>query len=160
MILNRLPSSSMMFRFASLSACCIFGLMFAGCAAGPSADLQVLTPSGFLPRPVWTQEEAAKPFVARLVRKADLTSHHIARVRVAESPHTHQRHEVTVFLLSGRVRAHVGDKHVELGPGSVVDIPAGTVHWVENLASEPSEAYVIFSPPFDGLDIVPAPAAK
>ncbi len=147
-------------RYVRLPVLCILGLMFGGCGAGPSEDLQVLTPSGFLPRPVWSQEEQAKPFVARMVRKADLTSHHIARVRVAEAPHIHLKHDVTVFLLSGRVRAHVGDRHVELGPGSVVDIPAGTVHWVENLASQSSEAYVIFSPPFDGLDIVPAPQGK
>lgn len=48
-------------------------------------------------------------------------------------PHAHD-HESLVYLVSGRVRATVGDETRELGPGDAVLHPAGVPHHIEALA--------------------------
>ena len=50
--------------------------------------------------------------------------------------HTNQvEHEQ--FVLQGRARIGIGDKVYEVRPGDVVFIPAGVVHWYENVGEEP-----------------------
>ena len=47
-------------------------------------------------------------------------------------PHTHD-HESLVYLVSGRIRAAVGDETRELGPGDAVLHPIGVPHHIEAL---------------------------
>jgi len=42
-----------------------------------------------------------------------------------------------------------------LGVGDIVHIPRGAPHYFVNTAAEPTVAFVIFSPPFDGKDNIP-----
>ena len=50
-----------------------------------------------------------------------------------------------------RDRRRVGDEVRDVGPGTVLLIPRGTVHAIEVTAG-PSEAVSAFSSPFDGKD--------
>lgn len=43
------------------------------------------------------------------------------------------------YVLRGRARIGIGDEVVEVEPGSVLFIPAGTPHWYEALGDEPFE---------------------
>jgi quercetin dioxygenase-like cupin family protein len=42
-------------------------------------------------------------------------------------PHSHPN-EQWIYILEGVFKAHIGGKEVEAGPGSVVYIPANTIH--------------------------------
>jgi mannose-6-phosphate isomerase-like protein (cupin superfamily) len=47
-------------------------------------------------------------------------------------------------------------RRIDLSVGDIVYIPRGAVHYFVNTASEPTDAFVVFSPPFDGKDTAPA----
>jgi len=84
-------------------------------------------------------------------------SHHILQIRDRESPHLHRAHDGTVMMISGHGYLILGDKRIELSAGDIVYVPRGTVHYYVNTGFEPTIAFVVFSPPFDGKDTVPVP---
>ena len=43
------------------------------------------------------------------------------------------------YVLRGQARVGIGDKVIDVGPGHVLYIPAGTPHWYEVHGSEPFE---------------------
>jgi quercetin dioxygenase-like cupin family protein len=63
-------------------------------------------------------------------------------------PHSHPRQEEVIFILSGKgITEAEGDRR-EIGPGSVVFIPAGVKHATLNLSdSESLKAIIIKAPP-------------
>jgi mannose-6-phosphate isomerase-like protein (cupin superfamily) len=82
-------------------------------------------------------------------------SHHIVQVRDREAPHIHREHDGTVVLLRGQGFLMMGQSRLDLTSGDVVFIPRNTPHYFVNTSPEPAAAFVVFSPPFDGKDIVP-----
>ncbi|MGB0713015.1 MAG: cupin domain-containing protein [Gammaproteobacteria bacterium] len=113
---------------------------------------RLIGPDGIQEAIEWTAEEQAKPIAIRhLHRNAD-TSTHIVRLKGAEPPHYHDRHDLTVTLLSGRSTLHLKDHDIHMGPGDTAFIPRGVFHWAENTAQGASEAFVQFTPAFDGKD--------
>ena len=64
------------------------------------------------------------------------------------NPHSHP-HEQIVYMVSGRVRFAVGDEETILGPGDMIVIPPGVVHWAETISEEPAVDLAIFSPKRD-----------
>jgi mannose-6-phosphate isomerase-like protein (cupin superfamily) len=82
-------------------------------------------------------------------------SHHIVQIRDRESPHMHRAHDGTVVMISGRGFLMMGDKRIDLSAGDIVYIPRGAAHFYVNTGIEPTIAFVVFSPPFDGKDNVP-----
>jgi mannose-6-phosphate isomerase-like protein (cupin superfamily) len=96
-------------------------------------------------------------------------SEHIAVVREGEQPHYHRFHDLTVVVLRGEGMMDIEGKRFAMKPGDVVHINRGVRHYFRNTASEEAASFVVFSPPFDGRDIVtaepppdqnPAPAAS
>ena len=85
-------------------------------------------------------------------------SHHIVQVRDRELPHMHKAHDGTVVMMKGRGYLIIEDRRIDLSVGDVVYIPRGAVHYYVNSASEPTVAFVTFSPPFDGKDNIPVKA--
>jgi len=120
----------------------------------------VVTPDGPLPAVAWTDEELGKDVAVKTVRQADGASYHIVRLLKAERPHVHDRSDLVVVVLSGSVKMHFGDRVVPVGPGQIIDIPKGAPHWAENVSPEPSFAYVVFAPAFDGKDRRPVDDPK
>ena len=82
-------------------------------------------------------------------------SFHYILLKTAEKPHIHAKHDLAVYVLKGSSWIYLNDKKVELFPGDFVVIPKGTVHWAVNTGKNPAEVLAVFSPPFDGKDIVP-----
>jgi mannose-6-phosphate isomerase-like protein (cupin superfamily) len=119
-------------------------------AAAPGG--MVVTSEGALPAATWTAEELGKDVAIKTVRQSDGVSLHIVRLLKAEKPHVHDRSDLVVVVLSGSVKMHFGDRVVPVGPGQIIDIPKGAPHWAENVSPEPSFAYVVFAPAFDGKD--------
>lgn len=103
-------------------------------------------------RVTWTAEESAKEIAVRSVRTTETASYHVIRLAGAEKPHRHLVSDLTVTVLRGQVRMHLGDQVEVVNAGQVIDVPRGTPHYAENIDREPSEAYVVFSPPFAPTD--------
>ena len=83
-------------------------------------------------------------------------SHHIVQIRDRESPHLHKAHDGTVIVLQGRGYLMMDTRRITLTAGDIVHIPRGVPHYYVNTDLEPTVAFVIFAPPFDGKDNFPA----
>ena len=83
-------------------------------------------------------------------------SHHIVQIRDRESPHLHNVHDGTVMLVRGRGYLMMDTRRITLTAGDIAHIPRGVPHYYVNTDLEPTVAFVIFAPPFDGKDNFPA----
>jgi mannose-6-phosphate isomerase-like protein (cupin superfamily) len=83
------------------------------------------------------------------------TSHHVVQIRERESPHLHKAHDATVTILRGRGYLVMDTHRISLTAGDITHIPRGIPHYYVNTDLEPTVAFVIFAPPFDGKDNVP-----
>jgi mannose-6-phosphate isomerase-like protein (cupin superfamily) len=126
--------------------------LLSACAAAPARQGRLSSPTSDIAGTVWTSEEQAQAIAIRNLSRTESTSFHLVRAQGAEKPHVHELSDLTVVILSGSVRAHLGERVVDAGPGDVISIPRGTPHWVENIGPEASESLALFSPPFDGKD--------
>ncbi len=88
--------------------------------------------------------------------KGEGVSHHLVQVRDREEPHIHKIHDGTVVMMKGRGYLMLENRRIDLSAGDIVYIPRGAVHYFVNTATEPAVAFVVFSPPFDGKDTLPA----
>ena len=82
-------------------------------------------------------------------------SHHLVQVRDREKPHVHKIHDGTVVMVKGGGYLMMENRRIDLSAGDIVYIPRDAAHYFVNTASEPTVAFVVFSPPFDGRDTVP-----
>lgn len=82
------------------------------------------------------------------------TSHHVVAIRDRETPHRHDRHDLTVVMVEGWGTLRMGDEQRRVGRGSILYVPRGTVHAFRNLGDEPAVAYAVYTPAFDGKDRV------
>ncbi|HZP77803.1 MAG TPA: cupin domain-containing protein [Pseudolabrys sp.] len=60
-------------------------------------------------------------------------------------PHSHP-HEQIAYIISGRMRFHVGEETLEIGSGGLIVIPGGVTHWGEVLGDEPCLNLDVFTP--------------
>jgi uncharacterized RmlC-like cupin family protein len=64
--------------------------------------------------------------------------------------HMHPTQEEVIFVLEGRGITETKEDKIEIGPGSVVFVPAGVYHATLNLSNtEPMRAVIVKSPPDD-----------
>lgn len=87
--------------------------------------------------------------------QAQSVSHHIVQIRDQEAPHMHKTHDGTVVMIRGSGYLTMANRRIELSVGDIVHIPRGAAHYFVNTGGEPAVAFVAFSPPFDGKDVVP-----
>ena len=104
------------------------------------------------PNVQWTTDELARNVAVKTLRTTAEASFHLIRLKGTEPPHVHDHHDLTVFIFSGTSVIHFKDRSVSMGPGELIDIPRGVWHWAENLGHDPTHAYAVFTPPFDGKD--------
>jgi quercetin dioxygenase-like cupin family protein len=83
-------------------------------------------------------------------------SDHLVQIRDREELHTHDAHDLTVFVYRGHGTMRVGTETFPLRAGDVLFIPRGVVHAFGNESHAPAVAIVAFTPAFDGKDTVPA----
>jgi mannose-6-phosphate isomerase-like protein (cupin superfamily) len=100
---------------------------------------------------------ADQPFRVVEIGRDASTSHHVAAIRNAETPHRHDHHDQLVVIARGYGTVRIGDQTQPVGEGSVVYVPRGTVHAFANQSSAPAVSYVIYTPPYDGRDRVEVP---
>src|SRR5262249_50570351 len=69
-----------------------------------------------------------------------------AHVRVGEpKPHSHP-HEQIAYIISGRMRFHIGQETHDIGPGGLLVIPSNVTRWGEVLGDEPVLNLDVFTP--------------
>ena len=109
---------------------------------------------------------AAEDLKAVPVGAIATTSYAIVQVRTRERAHLHADHDLTIHVLQGTgwiilLSAPSGSMFVgsaqPLGPGDLVSIPRGTIHWFVNTGREPAVALACFTPPYDGHDLETTP---
>ena len=88
------------------------------------------------------------------ILEMDNASAHFIQIRGTEKKHSHDFHDLTVVLQSGRGRMYLGNSSVSVQAGAVIFIPRGLDHYFVNGGPEPATAMAVYSPPFDGKDIV------
>jgi mannose-6-phosphate isomerase-like protein (cupin superfamily) len=123
----------------------------------PAVRGKIVSPHETVDRIDWTANERSQKMASRTPPRrltADMSAQ-VILLNAAETPHRHRTHDLVVVLLSGRVKMHIGERTVDILPGDVMEIPRGEVHWAENIADGGSEAYAIFTPPYDGKDVYP-----
>jgi mannose-6-phosphate isomerase-like protein (cupin superfamily) len=77
------------------------------------------------------------------------------QIRDRETPHLHKAHDATVMMLKGQGFLMLEQRRIDLTVGDIVYIPRGAVHAFTNTDREPTVAFAIYSPPFDGKDTHP-----
>jgi mannose-6-phosphate isomerase-like protein (cupin superfamily) len=82
-------------------------------------------------------------------------SHHVVQIRDREAAHLHKAHDLTVMIVRGRGYLLMDTRRINLTAGDIVHIPRGTPHYYVNTDLEPTVAFVVFAPPFDGKDNIP-----
>jgi quercetin dioxygenase-like cupin family protein len=60
-------------------------------------------------------------------------------------PHSHAFDQIAL-ITAGRAIYHVGDDPVEVGPGSILLVPAGVEHYIEPLGDETVSNVDVFAP--------------
>jgi quercetin dioxygenase-like cupin family protein len=83
-------------------------------------------------------------------------SYHLVQVRDGEKPHRHVAHDLTILVLRGRGTLTRGEERVALVAGDAAVVPRGEVHWFTRGGHATSVALVVFAPPLDAPDTVPA----
>lgn len=115
---------------------------------------KVLTASGWVPEPAWSDEEKKAPVAKKLIAMNQSSSSFFIRLQESEEPHLHENHDLTVVVLDGEARIHYRDRAYDLRKGDIQEIPKGTPHWVEKKGKRAVLAYAVFSPPLEGKDYV------
>jgi mannose-6-phosphate isomerase-like protein (cupin superfamily) len=82
-------------------------------------------------------------------------SQQVVAIRTGETLHRHDRHDLLVVILRGHGRMRLGDDTREVGEGSILYVPRGSVHAFTNGSAEPAYAFTVYAPPFDGKDRAP-----
>lgn len=132
----------------TLSFCLLIFLV--SCRLG--GEGQIVSPDETVTEIRWSKEDLRRDVAVKFLTKTDEASLHLVRLRGAEKPHVHDRHDLTVFVLKGKARLHLAGRTSVVKKGDLIVIPRGTVHWAESKSHESTEAYAVFSPPFDGED--------
>jgi len=63
-------------------------------------------------------------------------------------PHSHEFDQIAM-ISKGRAIYHIGEESNEVGPGSIMLIPAGVEHYIEPLGEETVENIDVFAPARD-----------
>ena len=72
-------------------------------------------------------------------------------------PHIHPDHDEVIFCIEGRGAARFEDREaVPLLPGSIVNLPAGELHWIE--AAPDSRMVLVYAAGADYTSVRPRPA--
>jgi quercetin dioxygenase-like cupin family protein len=131
----------------------IYILLFAfGCQSNKLNRL--VTPEKTVPFPIVAVPEGKNLTVFNILNFQNCSFHRII-LKTEEISHIHEKHDLAVYVLNGSSWIYLNDKKVELFPGDFIVIPKGVKHYAVNVGKNPAEVLAIFSPSFDGKDIVP-----
>ncbi len=76
----------------------------------------------------------------------------LVQVRGSIPPHFHKRTQEIVHLMRGEGTFQLGAERIQVKTGTVVRIPAGTVHTFTNTGPAPAVFFVVTTPRWDEQD--------
>src|SRR3954452_7036223 len=86
----------------------------------------------------------ALPVQMRILEDGSTTAHRLGIGEIMLAPHTdgppqhrHAEHDEGFYVVSGRARFTVGERHYDAGPRTLVMIPPGAPHTFANPYDEP-----------------------
>ena len=132
--------------------CLFMALALSSCASRKEWGGRLIQPDQIVTGVSWVAAEKKSDVSIRKLRQTNDASFQLVRLNTREKPHTHDRHDLTVFVLKGSALMHFGTRQIKVRAGDVIDIPRGTPHWVENRSKHGSEVFAVFTPAFDGKD--------
>lgn len=94
-----------------------------------------------------TPWERVREGVERKAFSGDGATVSLNRLRPGHEPRPHSHpHEQIVYILQGQIDFHVGDAVKRLGPGGLLVLPGGVVHWGEVVGDETVLNLDVFTP--------------
>lgn len=124
--------------------------------AAPAGDPPVVS----LDDALAAHADPSKGAVVTEILRGDQASVNAWQITDAMPPHLHREHEEIIIVRTGRARARIGDRDVDLKPGDVFLVPKNTVHAARAYGEDPFTGVSVFAPAFDGKDRVPVPAPE
>jgi quercetin dioxygenase-like cupin family protein len=97
-----------------------------------------------------------KPIRADEVARTAVASYHLVQAGGSESPHRHATHDLTVVVLRGRGRLVRDTETIPMAAGDAALVPRQVVHWFSPAPGDDAVALIVFTPPLDAPDVVPA----
>jgi mannose-6-phosphate isomerase-like protein (cupin superfamily) len=74
-------------------------------------------------------------------------THFVGYVPTERAPEHFHTYDEVICVLDGEGEFHAGGEHVRLGPGSCIELPARTVHCLENTGQDVLRLVAVFQPP-------------
>ena len=140
------------------SAPLLVGLCIA--LASPAASRAEDPPVVSLDQALAAHADPAKGALVTEILRGEQASVNAWQISDAMPPHLHKDHEEIIIVRTGRARARIGERDVDLKPGDVFLVPKNTVHAARAYGEEPFSGVSVFAPAFDGKDRVPVPAPE
>ena len=139
----------------------LFACLFLGGCAADKSSFSYQNPKN-IPDTVFLLERAReiekKDFEniqLETLAQNELSSHHLVVIRDREPLHYHATHDAWALVIKGKGEFFLGDKWTRFHPGVSFFIPRGVHHQAVSSGKEPLAAFAIFTPPYDGRDMVP-----
>jgi quercetin dioxygenase-like cupin family protein len=73
-------------------------------------------------------------------------THFVGYIPTAKAPEHFHTYDEVIYVIDGEGVFHAGDVHEQLRPGSCIQLPARTVHCLENTGSETMRVAAVFRP--------------
>ena len=73
-------------------------------------------------------------------------THFVGYIPPARAPDHFHTYDEVIYVLDGEGVIHAGDLEQRVGPGSCIQLPARTVHCLENTGVEPMRIAAVFRP--------------
>ncbi len=86
-----------------------------------------------------------------------LVSSFLIFIKKEVKAHRHDHHAEHVYILEGEGEMILGKEKIKVKKGSLIYIPAGTVHSLKVLSKKPMRVLSLQAPYFDGKDRIPVP---
>jgi quercetin dioxygenase-like cupin family protein len=151
----RAPRAARARRAATALLACCWML-----ALPPTALADGSPPVVSLDEALAAQGDPAKGAAVTEILRGESASVNAWRITDVMPAHLHRSHEEIIVVRTGRARARIGDRDVDLEPGDVFLVPRNTVHAARAYGEEPFTGVSVFAPGFDGKDRVPVPAPE
>jgi quercetin dioxygenase-like cupin family protein len=128
------------------------------CAARPAPRVTVGVLAGGLDGFLAAHPRGEKPIRVDEIARTASGSYHVVQAAGSETPHRHVTHDLTVVVLRGRGRLTLGAETIPMAEGDAVLVPRNVDHWFAPEGGPDAVALVLFTPPLDAPDNVPAEA--
>lgn len=73
-------------------------------------------------------------------------THFVGEIPAERAPEHFHTYDEVIYVLTGQGAFHAGEIHEPVGPGSCIQLPARTVHSLENTGSGPMRVVALFRP--------------